>query len=202
MASQDDFVGRIKNNWRQRSMERTTFRSELRMVPRWMVWLLCALYVLALGVLFWICISMPAFPVFGITGVSMALKLLAVFGITTALAFAVSAFFMFYGYIGCDAKRRGMSPVLWVLISLLIPYLIGAILYFVVREPLPFNCPQCGRPANAQFNFCPNCQFNLRPNCPQCRSSVRPGDRFCPRCGFAMPAAAAELPSTVASPTL
>ena len=95
----------------------------------------------------------------------------------------LSAFILFYGYIWADAKRRGMSSVLWLLVSLLVPYLIGAILYFVVREPLPLNCPKCGRTVNPHFNFCPGCQFNLRPNCPQCRRTVRAGDHFCPNCG-------------------
>ena len=192
MSSQDDFVGRIKNSWRQRASEQTTFKAELRVIPRWLRWLLGALYLTALAVVFWISVSMPGFPVFGIQGEPLALKLLAVFGIITALAAGASAFVMLFAYIACDARRRGMSPVLWVLVSLFVPYLIGVIVYFVVREPLPFNCPQCGRAVNAQFNFCPACQFNLRPNCPQCRGFVRPGDRFCPHCGFGLQSPAAD----------
>jgi RNA polymerase subunit RPABC4/transcription elongation factor Spt4 len=186
MPNRDDFVGRIRNNWRQRARESTTFRAELRVVPRWLVWLMCALYVVALAVVFWISISMPKLPVFGVEVQPLALKLLAIFGIVTGIAIVVSAFVMLMGYIARDAKRRNMSPVLWVLVSLFVPYLIGVILYFVVREPLPFKCPQCGRAVNAQFNFCPACQFNLQPNCPQCRRAIHSGDRFCPHCGFAL----------------
>jgi RNA polymerase subunit RPABC4/transcription elongation factor Spt4 len=115
-----------------------------------------------------------------------ALKVLAMVGIVTGVALVLSVFVLFYGYIWADAKRRGMSPVLWLLVSLLVPYLIGAILYFVVREPLPMNCPHCGRAVNPHFNFCPGCQFNLRPNCPQCRRVVRAGDHFCPQCGASL----------------
>ena len=49
-----------------------------------------------------------------------------------------------------------------------------------------FDCPRCGRVVSAQFNFCPTCQYNLRPNCPQCRRQIRPGDHFCPHCGFGL----------------
>jgi RNA polymerase subunit RPABC4/transcription elongation factor Spt4 len=186
MSTGDQFLGRVKDNWRQRAREKTTFREELRIVPRWLVRLLCALYLVALAKVFWISAGMPGFPLFGLAVEPLALKLLAMFGIVTALAIVVSAFAMLLGYIGCDAKRRGMSPVLWVLVSLLVPYLVGAILYFVVREPLPFECARCGRLVNAQYNFCPSCQYNLRPNCPQCRREIRLGDHFCPHCGFGL----------------
>jgi len=202
MSSQDDFMGRMRNNWRQRATESTTFTAELRVIPRWLVKLLAVLYVLALAIVLWMSVSMPNFPVFGIEGEIPALKLLAVFGIVSALALVVSGFVLFFGYIGADAKRRGMSPVLWVLVSLLVPYLIGAILYFVVREPLPFNCPHCGRAVNAQFNFCPGCQFNLRPNCPQCRRSTRPGDRFCPQCGYTLSSASPASQSEAGAPAV
>jgi len=134
----------------------------------------------------WVSVYMPNLPLFGITVEPLALELLAVFGAVTGLAICVSAFVMLLGYIGVDAKRRGMSPVLWVLVSLFVPYLIGIIVYLVLREPLAFECPRCGRLVNPQFNFCPSCQYNLRPNCPQCRREVRYGDRFCPHCGFGL----------------
>lgn len=186
MSTSDQFLGRFKDNWRQRAREKTTFREELRIVPRWLVRLLCTLYVVALAIVFWISAYMPNLPPFGIGVEPLALKLLAVFGAVTGLAICMSAFVMLLGYIGADAKRRGMSPALWVLVSLFVPYLIGIILYFVVREPLPFECPRCGRLVNAQFNFCPKCQYNLRPNCPQCRREIRLGDHFCPHCGFTL----------------
>jgi hypothetical protein len=186
MSNQDDFLGRIRNNWRQRASQSTTFGAELRVIPRWLIRVLCALYVVALAIVFYVSLAEPGALPQPLLGEPVVLKLLGMFGIVTAVAIPASVFVMLMGYIGCDAKRRGMSPVLWVIVSLLVPYLIGAILYFVVREPLPFNCPQCGRAVNAHFNFCPGCQFNLRPNCPQCRRPIRPGDRFCPHCGFAL----------------
>lgn len=193
MSDEGGFVGKIRNNWRQRAMERTTFRAELRVVPRWLMKLLLVLYLAALGIGFGLSVSMPTLRPFGISVKPLALELLAVFGAVTGVAILASAFVMLLGYIGCDAKRRGMSPVLWVLVSLVVPYLIGVLLYFVLREPLPFNCPQCGQAVSAQFNFCPACQFNLRPSCPRCRLAIHPGDRFCPHCGFPLHS---EAPAT------
>jgi hypothetical protein len=198
MPNHEGFVGRMKNNWRQRANEKSSFRTELRVVPRSLICVLCALYLVALGVVFWVTVSVPKERPFGISVEPLSLELLAVFGAVTAMAVLVSAFVMFLGYIGSDAKRRGMSPVPWVLAALFIPYLIGFIIYFVVREPLPLKCPKCGATVASQFNFCPECQFNLRPNCPQCRLTVYSGDRFCPHCGFPLhsdasaPASAAE----------
>jgi hypothetical protein len=199
MSGSDQFFGRIKDNWRQRANERPTFASEFRAVPRWLLRLLCTLYVAALAIVFWVSVYMPNLPPFGITVEPLSLKLLVVFGAVTGMSICVSAFIMLLGYIGADAKRRGMSPVLWVLVSLFVPYLIGVILYFVIREPLALECPRCRNLVNAQFNFCPSCQFNLRPNCPQCRRETRPGDRFCPHCGFALEsgAPAASLQTAV-----
>lgn len=195
MSSQSNFAGRIQDNWRQRSGERTTFRAELRVIPRWMFRLMSALYVTAVAVVICLGLLAPhALP--SMSGAPPAVKVLVLLGMITAGAIVLSAFVFLLGYIGADAKRRGMSPVLWVLVSLLVPYLIGAILYFVVREPLPMNCPQCGRTVNAHFNFCPSCQFNLRPNCPQCRRAIRAGDRFCPHCGFALQADARPASDT------
>jgi hypothetical protein len=184
MQDHKDFIGKMKDNWRQRGTETTTFRAELRVIPRRLIGVLLGLYVVALAVMFWFTVSVPRETPFGISVESLPLKLLAVFGALTGFAIVVSAFVMLLGYIGSDAKRRGMRPVLWVLVAILVPYLIGVLLYFVVREPLPLNCPQCGFPANSQFNFCPACQFNLRPNCPQCRMTIHSADRFCPHCGF------------------
>jgi predicted anti-sigma-YlaC factor YlaD len=158
MSNQSDFMGRIRDNWR-RAGERETFRAELRLVPRWMIWLLVAAYVVALAALFHF--DLAGGGLAGMTLSQVAEKELAKFGLVTAIAIPVSVFVMLIGYIGADARRRGMSPVLWELVALLVPYLIGAILYFVVREPLPLNCPQC-------------------------RRAIRPGDRFCPYCGFTL----------------
>ena len=78
-----------------------------------------------------------------------------------------------------------MNPGLWTLLVLLLSggyFFIGFIIYLLVREPLPFTCPQCSASVNARFNFCPNCKCNLHPACPQCQREVSDTDKFCPYC--------------------
>jgi hypothetical protein len=111
---------------------------------------------------------------------------LALAGAITAGIFALSCFLFILGYVYRDAKRRGMNPTLWTLLVLLLsgPYVfIGLIVYLLIRDPLPYTCPQCGATVSARFNFCPNCKCNLRPACPHCQHEVAGTDKFCPYCG-------------------
>lgn len=186
MSGSDQFFGRIKDNWRQRANERPTFASEFRLIPQWLVFLVATLYALAIVIVAYVSRTVPDAMPRPLFGKPELLQLLAMFGIVTGIAIPVGAIIFLIGYINRDAKRRGMSPALWTIIAIFVPYLVGAILYFVLREPLPFECPRCGRLVNAQFNFCPSCQYNVRPNCPQCRREIRPGDHFCPHCGFGL----------------
>src|ERR1700751_2308475 len=78
-----------------------------------------------------------------------------------------------------------MNSTLWtLLVILLFPayFAIGFIVYFLMREPLPYPCPRCGSTVGARFNFCPNCKCNLRPACPNCKREVVETDKFCPYC--------------------
>jgi len=93
--------------------------------------------------------------------------------------------------VNADAKRRGMHSTLWTLIAIFVPYLMGVVAYFLVREPVPFNCPQCQTTVSARFYFCPNCKYNFRPACPQCKHEVRPDDKYCPYCAQELERAAA-----------
>ena len=186
MPTHDDFLGRMQSNWRRRSGERTTLAHEFRLVPSWLVIVLIFLYGLALALVTYATLTDREFPPTALVDMPTAVKLLGMYGIVTGLAIAAAAYIFLIGYISQDAKRRGMSPGLWVVMAIFIPNFIGIIIYFVVREPLPSPCPQCGRPVDSRFNFCPNCQFNLRANCPKCRRDIRPGDRFCPHCGSAL----------------
>ena len=76
-------------------------------------------------------------------------------------------------------------PALWTLLVLILSgstFFIGLIIYLLVREPLPYTCPQCAATVNARFNFCPNCKYNLHPACPACQREVTDDDKFCPYC--------------------
>ena len=94
-----------------------------------------------------------------------------------------SIFVLLVGYIYGDAKRRGMRPVLWLLLAIFIPNAIGILLYFILREPLLLNCPKCGAGAKPSFPFCPACGASLAETCPSCRSAIEPGWSHCARCG-------------------
>jgi len=167
-------------------MNRETFRlsDEIRLIPRWLVYLVIGLVVVAQVVVQIVNHFEP------FTGVPARWAPLALVGIVTAAGIPIACLLFLFGYINRDAKRRGMHSALWTLLAILVPYLIGVIVYFLLREPLAFNCPQCGVVVNARFNYCPSCSYNLRPTCPQCKHEVREGDQFCPRCAHRLASAA------------
>lgn len=94
---------------------------------------------------------------------------------------------MLYGYVYGDAKRRGMRYVMWTLLAIFVPYAIGIILYFILRDPLPSVCRTCGANVLAKHAFCPNCGTAARPVCPQCGKSVDLDWSNCGFCGTKLP---------------
>jgi predicted amidophosphoribosyltransferase len=99
-------------------------------------------------------------------------------------------------YVNRDAKRRGMNSALWTFLVLILStgwLVIGFMTYFLMREPLPYPCPQCGNTVGARFNFCPNCKCNLYPSCPQCKREIAEIDKFCPYCGNDLKAATSAV---------
>jgi ABC-type Fe3+ transport system permease subunit len=173
----------------RRKREKLRFWQEFKLVPRWLVWMVVVLFLIAqiIGqtVLHFQLANHQE--VFGPEldsdpGAAGA----ALFGIITGatLVFAIMIFMI--GYVNKDAKRRGMHSALWTfLVIVLMPgYLVlGFIIYLLMREPLPYNCPQCGTTVDARFNFCPNCKCNLHPACPNCKREVAETDKFCAYCG-------------------
>jgi len=186
----DAFNERLRLIRFRRKRETSRFRDELRIIPRWLVGTCVALWVLAL-------IIGMGVNVYGIrTGGDMfpgdeslrahpVISCLALAGVITFGALCVSLSFFMLGYVYRDAKRRGMHAGLWtLLVFLLTPStgIIGLVIYLLVRDPLPYTCPQCATAVNARFNFCPNCKYNLHPACPQCQREVSDTDKFCPFC--------------------
>src|SRR5579864_3965414 len=94
--------------------------------------------------------------------------------------FGGAAYLLFIGYICSDAKRRGMNPVLWTIVAVIIPNALGIILYFVLRQPLQRACPKCGNAVQPGFSFCPRCSYKLSSSCPQCQRAVGTDDIYCP----------------------
>lgn len=106
----------------------------------------------------------------------------------------MGAFILLVGYVWADAKRRGMNAVLWVLLAIFIPNLIGIILYFILREPLPVPCPSCEAPVGKDLACCASCGTAVRPACPQCHRPSESGWTHCGHCGAALPQTGAAAP--------
>lgn len=174
------------------SREHSRFVDEIRRISPKLVFVVICLFLVAQAVGLTVMTFEEGMPW---PQLSYRLNLLALAGVITAVSIPVACLIFLIGYVYRDAKRRGMNASLWtVLVIVLLPaYLgIGFIIYFLLREPLPYSCPNCHGTVSARFNYCPACKFNLRPSCPSCRREVRLEDRFCPNC-------AAELSESRAS---
>ncbi len=173
----------------RRKKENLRFWQELKLVPRWLIWMVVVLFLVAqiIGQMVLHFQLANHHEVFGAEldsdpGAAGA----ALFAIITGVSLVFAVMIFMVGYVNKDAKRRGMHSALWTfLVLVLMPgYLVlGFIIYLLMREPLPYNCPQCGTTVGARFNFCPNCKCNLHPACPQCKREVAETDKFCPYCG-------------------
>jgi len=92
-------------------------------------------------------------------------------------------YFLMVGYVSRDAPRRAMSSRFWMLICFVMPAGIGAVLYFLLRQPEVSRCPSCSTHVQSDFHYCPQCDYRLAANCGHCFSTVRTTDLFCTRCG-------------------
>ncbi|HUA00886.1 MAG TPA: zinc ribbon domain-containing protein [Candidatus Aquilonibacter sp.] len=171
----------------RRKKERSRFRDELKVIPRWLVITLAAKFVIVQIVAMAINLSGVAnngvvWPVSN----NAWLSSLALAGIVTLFALFIFPWILLLGYVNRDAKRRGMNSALWTLVCIILmpAYVaLGFIIYFLVREPLPYACPKCGATVGPRFNFCPTCRCDLHPSCPNCRREIVENDKFCPFCG-------------------
>lgn len=91
-------------------------------------------------------------------------------------------------YVYRDASRRKMNAVLWTLIAVAAPSLIGFIIYLLVRgNHSDMECPKCQTTITDQYVVCPKCGAKLRPSCPNCSSPVDPDWTVCPKCATPLP---------------
>ena len=203
----DAFSERMRLIRLRRKIEKPRFRDEIKLIPGWLVWTLAFLYVVAVALAIVVNLKQDG-------GQSVwpwqlrdnhVLASFAVAGVVTACAIMLSLWMMALGYVYRDAKRRDMNPILWTLLCLLLSwpfFAIGFILYFQVREPLPYPCPRCSTMVGARFNFCPNCKCNLHPSCPSCKREIAETDKFCPYCAQDLTGkhgAGSALPGTAGS---
>ena len=87
------------------------------------------------------------------------------------------------GYISRDSPRRGMSVPLWMVVCVVIPSGIGAVLYFLLRQPVLSLCPACGARIESEYHFCPQCAYQVAPCCGNCHRTARITDLYCVYCG-------------------
>jgi Double zinc ribbon len=154
----------------------TGLTAELKFIPRW-AWTLALVAFAGAQFLFNIVLAR-------LQGDVPPWWALAMFGLLAGTF--LGCLLLLIGYINRDAKRRGMSPVLWTTMAVIIPNALGIILYFLLRQPLGGTCPQCGNAVQTGFNFCPRCNHKLSPSCPQCQRLVGVSDVYCPYCGTSL----------------
>jgi hypothetical protein len=95
----------------------------------------------------------------------------------------VASYVLLVGYVSRDVKRRKMPAALWLLIVIVMPGGIGAVVYFLLRQPLLSRCPHCSTEISSSYHFCPQCQFQVAPVCGQCFRGVEITDVYCKQCG-------------------
>jgi len=181
----------------RRKKEAFRFRDEFRIVPRWLKVLCVLLYLIALAIGIAVMHYDPSarFPEIREDEVT---SIAAIIGIITGVGIVAAAYILMLGYVNRDARRRGMNSALWTLLVLVLSSgsaVLGFIIYFLIREPLPYACPRCGNLVGPRFNFCSNCKCNLHPSCPNCKQEIAETDKFCPYCAY-------ELGKPVESPAL
>ncbi len=82
-----------------------------------------------------------------------------------------------------DASERGMNALLWTIIAVFVPSLLGLIIYLIFRENYSaLACANCGERVNPDFVNCPSCGSELREKCPSCGIAVEPHYKVCPNC--------------------
>ena len=103
---------------------------------------------------------------------------MALASITVLIIFAIALVIpvLIGVYVFRDASSRGMNAVLWTLIAVIAPSLIGFIIYLLVRGNYSnLKCGSCGADIREDFVICPVCGAKLKPTCPSCSFPVAPG---------------------------
>lgn len=84
-----------------------------------------------------------------------------------------------------DAKAHELPAGVWTTVAILIPNLIGVILYLVVRanKEKAMYCSNCKTKVEKDYNICPQCKGIFEETCKVCNKPVQEGQVFCPYCG-------------------
>jgi hypothetical protein len=156
-----------------RSPESITVNDDERVIPVWSIVVAAAAFVLVEYYFWWV--LPPTQHHLPPLGLRVYLNLS--WGLLAAI------YFLMVGYVSKDAPRRAMSTRFWIAICLVMPGGIGAVLYFLLRQPEVSRCPACSTQVQSDFHFCPQCNYQLEANCGHCFRTVRTTDQFCTQCG-------------------
>ena len=156
-------------------------REDMKVIPgvAWAIAICCYLGFVALAWLVMIPRD-PKLSTWPLWGAAIFAVVIPIFG---------SIFVLLVGYVNGDARRRGMRYIMWTLLAIFIPNAIGIILYFLLRDPLLRDCPNCGTSVSQGFAFCSKCGTALAHACPECRSAVQPEWSHCTKCGKSLQSA-------------
>ena len=146
--------------------------AELQMIPRWAMALALAVFI-GMQYLFFKVMPHPRHPA------PLPMRMMMSYAWGTMWA----SYILLLGYVSRDVKRRGMSAGLWMLVCLVLPGGIGAVVYFLLRQPVLLRCPNCSTSIASTDHFCSQCQFQMAPVCGLCHRGVKITDVFCTQCG-------------------
>jgi len=158
---------------RDRIPQSITVDEDARLIPMWSIMVAAAAFVL---VEYYCWLILPQ-QVHHAPPLGFRIYFNLSWGVLAAL------YFMMVGYVSKDAPRRAMSSRFWIVICFVMPGGIGAVLYFLLRQPLVSRCPACATHVQSDFHFCPQCNYQLTANCGNCFRTVRASDQYCTRCG-------------------
>jgi hypothetical protein len=80
-----------------------------------------------------------------------------------AVGMVIAIWLLCLGFVFADARRRGMRAAGWMLVAMLMPNLLGFLLYFVMRRPLTVPCVSCNREIPVDQPFCSWCGTSRAP---------------------------------------
>jgi hypothetical protein len=80
-----------------------------------------------------------------------------------AVGMVMAIWLLCLGFVFADARRRGMRAAGWMLVAMLMPNLLGFLLYFVMRRPLAVPCVSCNREIPVDQPFCSWCGTSRAP---------------------------------------
>lgn len=157
-----------------RDPETITVNDDGSLIPLWSILVAVAAFVLV-EYYFWV--VLPA----GRTNAPPPLGFRVYFDLSWGLLAAL--YFLMVGFISKDAPRRAMSARFWIVLCFVMPGGIGAVLYFLLRQPVMSRCPACSTHVQSDYHFCPQCNYQLTASCGNCFRSVHTTDQYCTQCG-------------------